>query len=81
LHITIISDSDLSVTPIPSCLPDTVAFDSAQCVIGDGQVSMGPTVIKPNARKVRKIQDGKVIVGFAGERCALLYLFSEEWWH
>jgi hypothetical protein len=35
-------------------------------VIGDGQVSMGGTVFKPNARKVRIIGNGKVICGFAG---------------
>ena len=36
-------------------------------VIGDGQVSMGQTVMKPNARKVRRLGDGdKVIAGFAG---------------
>ncbi len=35
-------------------------------LIGDGQVSMGPTVVKPNARKVRRIGNGKVMVGFAG---------------
>lgn len=35
-------------------------------VIGDGQVSMGGTVFKPNARKVRIIGGGKVICGFAG---------------
>ncbi|MEW5313985.1 MAG: hypothetical protein WDW38_005515 [Sanguina aurantia] len=34
-------------------------------VIGDGQVSMGNTVAKPNARKVRRIGDS-VVVGFAG---------------
>src|SRR5262249_40867283 len=33
---------------------------------GDGQVSMGATVMKAAARKVRRIADGKVIVGFAG---------------
>jgi len=33
---------------------------------GDGQVSMGQTVSKGDARKVRKICDGDVIVGFAG---------------
>lgn len=33
---------------------------------GDGQVSLGPTIIKPNARKIRTLQDGKVIAGFAG---------------
>lgn len=33
---------------------------------GDGQVSLGPTVIKGNARKVRPIHGGKVLAGFAG---------------
>ena len=36
-------------------------------VAGDGQVSMGNTVMKPNARKVRRIgKDGTVVAGFAG---------------
>ncbi|HVI99741.1 MAG TPA: ATP-dependent protease subunit HslV [Sphingomonas sp.] len=35
-------------------------------IAGDGQVSMGQTVMKPNARKVRPLGDGKVIAGFAG---------------
>ena len=39
----------------------------AQVVIaGDGQVSLGPTVIKANARKVRKIGGDSILVGFAG---------------
>jgi len=33
---------------------------------GDGQVTMGQTVMKSNARKVRTIHDGKVLTGFAG---------------
>jgi ATP-dependent HslUV protease subunit HslV len=33
---------------------------------GDGQVSLGATVIKANARKVRSLGDGSVIAGFAG---------------
>lgn len=33
---------------------------------GDGQVTLGETVIKGNARKVRRIQNGNVLVGFAG---------------
>jgi ATP-dependent HslUV protease subunit HslV len=33
---------------------------------GDGQVSLGQTVMKAHARKVRRIADGKVIAGFAG---------------
>ncbi len=35
-------------------------------VAGDGQVSMGATIVKPNARKVRRLAGGKVVAGFAG---------------
>ncbi len=35
-------------------------------VAGDGQVSLGETVIKANARKVRSLGDGSVLAGFAG---------------
>lgn len=35
-------------------------------VAGDGQVSMGPTIVKGTAKKVRKLAGGKVIAGFAG---------------
>ncbi len=33
---------------------------------GDGQVTMGETVVKPNAKKIRKIYDGRILTGFAG---------------
>jgi ATP-dependent HslUV protease subunit HslV len=33
---------------------------------GDGQVSLGQTVMKAGAKKVRRIHDGKVVAGFAG---------------
>lgn len=35
-------------------------------VIGDGQVSRGSSIVKPNAKKVRRLDKGKVITGFAG---------------
>ncbi|MBS0294919.1 MAG: ATP-dependent protease subunit HslV [Proteobacteria bacterium] len=35
-------------------------------IAGDGQVSMGPTVVKGHARKVRTLAGGRVIAGFAG---------------
>ena len=35
-------------------------------IVGDGQVSMGQTVMKGNARKVRRLAGGKVVAGFAG---------------
>jgi ATP-dependent HslUV protease subunit HslV len=43
---------------------------------GDGQVTMGTTVMKTNARKVRRIYDGKVIVGFAGATADAFTLFE-----
>ena len=46
-------------------------------IAGDGQVSMGNTVMKPNARKVRRIgQEGKVIAGFAGATADAFTLFE-----
>ena len=46
-------------------------------IAGDGQVSMGNTVMKPNARKVRRIGDkGDVIVGFAGATADAFTLFE-----
>jgi ATP-dependent HslUV protease, peptidase subunit HslV len=43
---------------------------------GDGQVTMGETVMKSNARKVRTIYEGKVLVGFAGATADAFTLFE-----
>ena len=43
---------------------------------GDGQVSMGNTVMKGNARKVRPLAGGKVIAGFAGGTADAFTLFE-----
>ena len=45
-------------------------------IAGDGQVSMGNTVMKPNAKKVRRIGDGTVIGGFAGATADAFTLFE-----
>ena len=46
-------------------------------IAGDGQVSMGNTVMKPNARKVRRIgKDDKVVAGFAGATADAFTLFE-----
>jgi len=45
-------------------------------VAGDGQVSMGQTVMKPNAKKVRRLHDGTVIGGFAGATADAFTLFE-----
>jgi ATP-dependent HslUV protease subunit HslV len=45
-------------------------------VAGDGQVSFGNTVMKNNARKVRRLLDGRVICGFAGATADVFALFD-----
>lgn len=45
-------------------------------IAGDGQVSLGNTVVKSGARKIRKIAEGKVIGGFAGSAADGIALFE-----
>ena len=45
-------------------------------VAGDGQVTLGDTVMKANARKVRVLADGNVITGFAGATADAFTLFE-----
>ena len=50
---------------------------NGQVVIGgDGQVSLGHTIMKSNARKVRRLYNGKVIAGFAGGTADAFTLFE-----
>lgn len=44
----------------------TVRRDGVVAMGGDGQVSLGDTVMKADARKVRPLNDGRVLTGFAG---------------
>ena len=43
-----------------------VRRDGKAAMAGDGQVTLGETVIKGNARKVRRLFNGKILTGFAG---------------
>ncbi|MDR2313927.1 MAG: ATP-dependent protease subunit HslV [Spirochaetaceae bacterium] len=43
---------------------------------GDGQVTLGETVVKNNARKVRRLWDNKVLCGFAGATADAFTLFD-----
>jgi ATP-dependent HslUV protease, peptidase subunit HslV len=43
---------------------------------GDGQVTLGQSVMKSNARKVRRLYDGKVLAGFAGGTADAFTLFE-----
>ncbi len=54
----------------------SVRRDGMVVVGGDGQVSMGDTVMKGNARKVRHLANGKVIAGFAGGTADAFTLFE-----
>ncbi|MEY3014912.1 MAG: hypothetical protein RIT45_3647 [Pseudomonadota bacterium] len=43
---------------------------------GDGQVTLGDAVVKGNARKVRRLHDGRVVAGFAGSTADAFTLFE-----
>ena len=45
-------------------------------IAGDGQVTLGETVVKANAKKVRRLGDGSVIAGFAGATADAFTLFE-----
>jgi ATP-dependent HslUV protease subunit HslV len=54
----------------------TVRRAGQVCVGGDGQVSMGNTMVKGNARKVRRLYNNNVIAGFAGGTADAFTLFE-----
>jgi ATP-dependent HslUV protease subunit HslV len=54
----------------------SVRKDGRVVIAGDGQVSMGNTVVKSNARKVRRLAGNKVIAGFAGATADAFTLFE-----
>ena len=59
----------------------TVRHQGTVAIGGDGQVSLGDTVMKADAMKIRKLLDGQVICGFAGSAAdafALLERFEEK---
>ncbi|MCA1949828.1 MAG: ATP-dependent protease subunit HslV [Treponema sp.] len=53
-----------------------VRRDGKVAMAGDGQVTAGNTVMKNNARKVRRMYDGKVLCGFAGATADAFTLFE-----
>jgi ATP-dependent HslUV protease subunit HslV len=46
-------------------------------IAGDGQVTMGQTVVKSSARKIRRLADGRVLAGFAGSAADGITLFEK----
>lgn len=55
----------------------TVRHKGAVALAGDGQVSLGNTVMKHEAKKVRRLYHGKVITGFAGATADAFTLFDK----
>ena len=66
-------------SPLPSWHGTTIVMvrkDNRTVIGGDGQVSIGQTIIKGNARKVRRLAKGDVIGGFAGATADAFTLFE-----
>jgi ATP-dependent HslUV protease, peptidase subunit HslV len=53
-----------------------VRRDGRVALGGDGQVTLGDKIMKANARKVRRLHDGKVLAGFAGGTADAFTLFD-----
>lgn len=54
-----------------------VRRDGRLAVGGDGQVTLGETIMKSGARKVRKLMDGRILAGFAGSVADAFTLFEK----
>jgi len=68
-----------------SQIPESFHATTVACVrhkgrvalAGDGQVSIGQTIVKAGARKVRKVYQGRVLAGFAGAAADAFTLFAK----
>jgi len=67
----------MNIPPIRSTTILSVRKDGIVVMAGDGQVSLGDTVMKGGARKVRMMADGKCIGGFAGSAADGIALFEK----
>ncbi len=54
-----------------------VRKENTVAIGGDGQVTLSDTVMKSNAKKIRRIGEGKVLVGFAGSTADAFTLFEK----
>jgi ATP-dependent HslUV protease subunit HslV len=65
------------ITPFHATTILCVRRNGKTAIAGDGQVTVGNTVMKHNARKVRKIFNDKVLAGFAGATADAFTLFEK----
>ncbi|MEP6703428.1 MAG: ATP-dependent protease subunit HslV [Acidobacteriota bacterium] len=68
--------SNSAVHGIRSTTVLLVQRNGAVAMAGDGQVTLGETVIKGNARKIRRLASGEILVGFAGATADAFSLLS-----
>jgi ATP-dependent HslUV protease subunit HslV len=69
------------MTKIKSTTVIAIKHNGQVAIGADGQATMGNTVAKSNVRKIRKLQDGKIVTGFAGSTAdafTLLERFDEK---
>jgi ATP-dependent HslUV protease subunit HslV len=69
------------MTKIKSTTVIAIRHKGQVAIAADGQATMGNTVAKSNVKKIRKLQDGKIITGFAGsttDAFTLLERFDEK---
>ena len=58
-----------------------VRRDGKTAIAADGQVTLGDTVMKHSAKKLRRLADGKVVAGFAGTTADAQALFDRMGFH
>ncbi len=66
----------MKTPPIRSTTIIAIRHQDQVVVAGDGQVSLGPTIIKHQARKVRRLYHDQVITGFAGSTADAFTLYD-----
>ncbi|OGW34733.1 MAG: HslU--HslV peptidase proteolytic subunit [Nitrospirae bacterium GWD2_57_9] len=65
------------ITPLHGTTIIAVRKNGKTAIAGDGQVTVGATVMKHNARKVRKMYNDRVLAGFAGATADAFTLFEK----
>jgi ATP-dependent HslUV protease subunit HslV len=65
------------ITPLHATTILAVRRNGKTAIAGDGQVTVGATVMKHNAKKVRKMYNDKVLAGFAGATADAFTLFEK----
>jgi len=67
----------LAAPPLHGTTIIAVHREDGCAIAGDGQVTLGQTVVKHTARKIRRLHNGQVLAGFAGSTADAMALFSK----